>query len=274
MPTERSTQGWSEKTSADFIAYGRFFNPERERQFEVIGDLVAVAIDGETAPLIVDLCCGAGDLAAHVLARFPAARYLAFDGSPAMLAETARQCAPFHGRLATQQFDLNSDTWRSLKDRPRAIVSSLAVHHLDGNGKRTLFRDACRLLAPGGAFILADIMRPTSPAGFTVAADAYERAVADRSLRECGDLRMLDKLKELKWNYFRYPDNEPIDEPSTIAEHSIWMEEAGFRCVDLHWAMAGHAIVSGMRQVIDAYSAWAGSGPICPRRARLRARQS
>jgi tRNA (cmo5U34)-methyltransferase len=247
MSTERLETGWSEETSASFIAYGRFFNPERERQFDVIADLVAAALVGESAPLILELCCGAGDLAAHLLARFPAAHYRAFDGSPAMLAETTRQCASFRGRLTTQQFDLASDDWRQMREQPRAVVSSLAVHHLDGDGKRRLFRDLHGLLAPGGAFVLADIMRPASPAGFAVAADAYERAVAERSLRERGDLSMLEKLRELRWNYFRYPDDDSVDQPSTLAEQLSWMEEAGFRGVDVYWAVAGHAIVSGMK---------------------------
>lgn len=131
MQNEQASQGWSEETSASFIAYGRFFNPERERQFEVIGDLMAAAFGGERNPLIVELCCGAGDLAAHLLARFPAVRYLALDGSPAMLAQTARQCAPFRERVKTELFDIASDGWRSMAERPRAVVSSLAVHHLD-----------------------------------------------------------------------------------------------------------------------------------------------
>lgn len=247
MQTEQATPAWTEENSASFIAHGRFFNPERERQFEVIGDLVAAAVQNEVAPLFLELCCGAGDLAAFLLGRFPMARYLALDGSPAMLAETARQCAAFRDRLATRPFDLGSDDWRRVPEQPQIIVSSLAVHHLDGAGKRKLFGDLHALLAPGGAFILADIMRPTSSAGFAVAADAYERAVAERSLKERGDLSMLDKLRELRWNYFRYPDDDSIDQPSTVAEHLRWMEEAGFRGVDVAWAIAGHAIVSGAK---------------------------
>lgn len=212
MQNEQASQGWSEETSASFIAYGRFFNPERERQFEVIGDLMAAAFGGERNPLIVELCCGAGDLAAHLLARFPAVRYLALDGSPAMLAQTARQCAPFRERVKTELFDIASDGWRSMAERPRG--RQLACRASSGcDGKRTLFRDLHALLAPGGAFVLADIVRPTSPEGFAVAAEAYERAVAARSLQERGDLSMLDKLKALKWNYFRYPDDDPIDKP-------------------------------------------------------------
>lgn len=247
MQAEQSPQSWSEETSASFIAYGRFFNPERERQFDVIGDLVGAALDGASGPLILELCCGAGDLAVFLLGKFPAARYLALDGSPAMLAETARQCAPFGDRLTTRRFDLGSDDWRGVREQPHAVVSSLAVHHLDGEGKRKLFRDLHGLLAPGGAFVLADIMRPASQAGFAVAAGAYERAVAMRSLAERGDLSMLEKLRELRWNYFRYPEDDAIDQPSTIKEHLEWLEWAGFRGVDLYWAMAGHAIVSGTR---------------------------
>ena len=247
MQAEQATPAWSEENSASFIAYGRFFNPERERQFEVIGDLVAAAVQNEAEPLFLELCCGAGDLAAFLLHRFPTARYLALDGSPAMLAETARQCAAFRDRLTTRQFGLGSDDWRRMHERPRIVVSSLAVHHLDGGGKRKLFGDLHALLAPGGAFVLADIMRPTSPAGFAVAAEAYERAVAERSLKERGDLSMLDKLRELRWNYFRYPDDGTIDQPSSVAEHLRWLEEAGFRGVDIAWAVAGHAIVSGTK---------------------------
>lgn len=245
MQTEQAA--WSEETSASFIAYGRFFNPERERQFEVIGDLTTAAVADEAAPLFIELCCGAGDLAAYLLGRFPGARYTAYDGSPAMLAEAARQCAPFRDRLETRQFEIADDSWRHMREQPRVVVSSLAVHHFDGAGKRKLFGDLHALLAPGGAFILADIMRPTSPAGFAVAAEAYERAVAERSLRERGDLSMLDKLRELKWNYFRHPDDDPIDRPSSVAEHLRWLEEAGFRGVDVFWAVAGHAIVSGVK---------------------------
>ncbi|MBA4098519.1 MAG: hypothetical protein C0484_17365 [Rhodospirillum sp.] len=137
MQSEQATPAWSEENSASFIAYGRFFNPERERQFEVIGDLVAAAVQGEAAPLFAELCCGAGDLAAFLLGRFPAARYLALDGSPAMLTEATKQCAAFRARLTTRQFDLGSDDWRRMQEQPRIVVSSLAVHHLDGAGKRS-----------------------------------------------------------------------------------------------------------------------------------------
>ena len=240
-------QGWTETTSADFIAYGRFFNPDRERQFEVIGDLAQAALAGAPAPLIVELCCGAGDLAALLLGRFKKARYLALDGSPAMLAEARRTNEAAGARLETRQFDLGSDDWRQMREQPRLVVSSLAVHHLDAAGKRKLFGDLRVLLEPGGAFVLADTMRPASPAGFASAAETYERVVAERSRKTFGDERMLDKLRELRWNYFRHPEDDTMDQPSTIAEQLGWLTEAGFRGVDVHWVLAGHAILAGSK---------------------------
>jgi tRNA (cmo5U34)-methyltransferase len=43
------------------------------------------------------------------------------------------------------------------------VVSTLAVHHLDGAGKADLFRRVAAALAPGGRFVLADVVVPERP---------------------------------------------------------------------------------------------------------------
>src|ERR671937_534457 len=43
------------------------------------------------------------------------------------------------------------------------VVSSLAVHHLDAAGKADLFRRIAAVLAPGGSFVLADVVVPERP---------------------------------------------------------------------------------------------------------------
>src|SRR6266542_1715586 len=40
------------------------------------------------------------------------------------------------------------------------VVTALAVHHLDGDGKRDLFRRVIEVLRPGGRFVLADVVVP------------------------------------------------------------------------------------------------------------------
>ena len=60
-------------------------------------------------------------------------------------------------------------------------------------------------------------------------------------------LRAFEEFRRLGWNYFRDPDGDPIDKPSSLAEQLAWMAEAGLAGVDCHWLLAGHAIFSGSK---------------------------
>lgn len=236
-------ESWREDDSALFIDYGRAFTPERERQQAIIGELVASVMPAR----VVELCCGAGELARLLLERLPVARVLALDGSPTMLAQTRETCAAHADRLELQPFDLAAHGWRALQPAPDAICSSLAVHHLDGAQKQQLFGDLHAALRPGGVFVLADLIRPVSEAGWRIAAEDWDRAVAERSLRLYGDDRAQKKFAELRWNYFWWPDDNTIDHPSSVAEHVAWLEAAGFEAIELHFLLAGHAIFSARK---------------------------
>jgi tRNA (cmo5U34)-methyltransferase len=196
---------------------------------------------------VVELCCGAGELARLLLERLPEARMLALDGSPTMLEQTRETCATHADRLELRQFDLAAHDWRQLQPAPDAICSSLAVHHLDGAQKQQLFEDLHGALRPGGVFVLADLIRPVSDAGWRIAAEDWDRAVAERSLRLYGDDRAQKKFAELRWNYFWWPDDNTIDHPSSVAEHVAWLEAAGFEAIELHFLIAGHAIFSARK---------------------------
>jgi tRNA (cmo5U34)-methyltransferase len=241
--TAPAREGWREDDSALFIDYGRAFTPERERQQAIMAELVASV----TPHRVVELCCGSGDLLRLLLERLPEARALALDGSPTMLEQTQTTCAAHTGRLEVRQFDLAARDWRGLQPAPDAICSSLAVHHLDGEGKRQLFKDLHAALRPGGIFVLADLIRPDSAAGWRIAAEDWDRAVAERSLQIYDDDRAQRKFAELRWNYYWWPDDNTIDHPSSVAEHVAWLAEAGFAAIELHWLQAGHAIFSARK---------------------------
>jgi tRNA (cmo5U34)-methyltransferase len=244
MPEAAHQGGWREDDSAVFIDYGQAFTPDRERQQEIIAKLI-----GAVAParLVVELCCGGGDLARLLLERLPQIRLRALDRSPRMLTMARRTCAAYADRLDLQAFDLAAADWRALQPAPDAICSSLAIHHLDSEEKRQLVEDLFAALRPGGLFVLADLVRPASQAGWQIAAEDWDRAVAARSHALYGDDRAARKFEELRWNYFRWPDDNGIDHPSTVAEHVLWLAAAGFEAIDLHWLLAGHAILSARK---------------------------
>jgi len=235
--------GWDETDSHAFIDHGRFFVPEREEQTAAVLDLIPDPGDG----LLVDLCCGEGLLSRALLERFPRARVLALDLSPAMLAQARATCSPYTGRFDTHPFDLADRSWRAFPELVRAFVSSLAVHHLDGPGKRQLFQDLAAALAPGGALVIADLVLPATPAAHALAAKAWDDAVRRRSLELAGGLGPYEKFIELSWNLWAETEPDPIDRPSPLFDQLRWLEEAGLSGVDVYWMKAGHAIFGGGR---------------------------
>jgi tRNA (cmo5U34)-methyltransferase len=65
------------------------------------------------------------------------------------------------------------DLREALPEGPFDLVfSALAVHHLDGPAKADLFARVAAVLAPGGRFVLADVVVPEDPADVVTPLDA------------------------------------------------------------------------------------------------------
>lgn len=233
---------WDEADSRGFIDFGRYFVPDREEQIETLLSLIPA-----NPRRVVELCCGEGLLAGAVLERFPGCAVHAFDGSAAMIEHAQQALARHGGRFEARRFDLGDRSWRDLS-AVDAVLSSLAVHHLDGAGKRELFRDMARALAPGGALLIADVVQPRTPAAAALAARAWDEAVRRRSLELAGDLGPYETFRNDRWNLYADPEPDPADKPSTVVDQLRWLEEAGLAGVDVFWMKAGHAIFGGFRE--------------------------
>jgi tRNA (cmo5U34)-methyltransferase len=113
----------------------------------------AAATDGIEGDRILELGIGTGETARRVLERRPHAQLTAIDSSPEML-ERARAAFPKADlRLARLEDELPQGPFD-------LVVSALAVHHLDADGKQDLFRRVAAVLQPGGTFVLADVVVP------------------------------------------------------------------------------------------------------------------
>jgi tRNA (cmo5U34)-methyltransferase len=244
MNDDAGIDAWTEDVSAHFMDYGRYYVPDRDDQIALICDLIPAPPDGAN---VVELCCGEGLLARALLDRFPGIRIRAFDGSEAMLAATEKRAGAQSGRLETVVFDLAETAWRRFDVPAHAVVSSLAVHHLDGPGKQALFRDMGRAIAPGGVLILADLVAPVSELAMTAAAKAWDEAVRRKAEELDGNLAAFERFRDEKWNYYADPDAHPIDQPSPLFDQLTWLAAAGFEAVDVYWMKAGQAIYGGRK---------------------------
>src|SRR3954447_11621937 len=106
--------------------------------------VAALELLGRPPRRVLDLGAGTGMLAARVAAAYPDAELVLTDGAPAML-EQAR--AALGDRAQLHRADLADPP----PDGPfDAVLSALAIHHLDDAGKQALFARVRAALPRGG----------------------------------------------------------------------------------------------------------------------------
>ncbi len=244
MREESETLRWSEEDSQVFIDYGAYFVPERETQIETICSVISQV---EQGALLVDLCCGEGLLANELAVRHPHCEIHALDGSASMLEATASKLCDRGVSFRTMEIDIHETGWREFSRPAHAVVSSLAVHHLEGTAKLALFRDMYEQIVSHGTLVICDLVEAQTDECRRLWERHWDRGVKERSIDLDGDDGMLHVFRKEEWNYYTDPDADPVDVPSPLYQQLKWLEEAGFDNIDVHWLRAGHAIFSGRR---------------------------
>ncbi|PJE99408.1 methyltransferase [Streptomyces carminius] len=133
---------------------------DREERFTVIADVVEHATADRSRPLLLDLGCGPGSLAARLAGRLPAAEIVGVDMDPLLL-ELGRT----HHADAARYVDavIGEEGWtESLGlERPLdAAVSTTALHYLPEPVLLRTYRRLAALLRPGGVLVNGDHFPP------------------------------------------------------------------------------------------------------------------
>jgi tRNA (cmo5U34)-methyltransferase len=153
---------------------------------------------------ILDLGIGSGLTAALVLDAHPDAELVGLDASSDMLDAAHATLDPTRTRLVVGRLE------DDLPDGPfDLVISSLAIHHLDGPGKADLFHRIRAVLSPSGRFVLADLVVPADPEDVVTPIDGVE------------------------------------DTPSPLADQLRWLEEAGF-VPTVSWSHRDLAVVTAL----------------------------
>ena len=103
---------------------------------------------------LLDLACGSGTLARAIKQHNPAYRVMGIDGDEDMLRRAREK-----SETAGVSVEYNQGIAQALPYADVAfdvVTSSLFFHHLTAKDKGVAFAEVCRVLRPGGTFILAD----------------------------------------------------------------------------------------------------------------------
>ena len=170
-----------------------------------------------TTRRVLDLGTGDGRLLALVMAARPAARGIGLDRSAPMLA-AARERLAGDSRIEVVEHDLTEPL--PALGRFEAIVSAMAIHHLEHDRKRSLYGEVFELLEPGGVF-----------ANLEHVASASERL----------HLAFFAAIGEpLEWE-------DPSDRLLDVHSQLEMLRGAGFEDVDCHWKWLEIALLAGVR---------------------------
>jgi SAM-dependent methyltransferase len=144
--------------------------PDREDRFTALIDAVEEAA-GRRDPLVLDLGCGPGSLSVRLLDRMPAARVIAIDTDPVLLA-LGRTAYGDRDGLRFADVDLRSDGWTGALglDRPAdAAVSTTALHWLRPEALHVMYARLATALRPGGLLLDGDDFKDDAVAVATLA---------------------------------------------------------------------------------------------------------
>jgi tRNA (cmo5U34)-methyltransferase len=214
-----------------FAAHAPAYTALRRRLVPDYDEFYGTAVDAlrlaaRPPARVLDLGAGTGLMSAHVLDAFPDARVELFDAAEPMLDEArstlgervaAVHVADMAGTLPVGPFD--------------AVVSALAIHHLEHADKRRLFSRIHDALAPGGVFVNAE--QVAAPAAWLQ--DAY----TDRWISDCRGLGASES--EIGASVLRQAHDRWADTGSQLG----WLREAGFATADCLYKRWGFAVYVG-----------------------------
>jgi tRNA (cmo5U34)-methyltransferase len=219
-------------TSAIFERHAAGYDAERRRlipPYEAFyGAAVgALGLAGRPLRRVLDLGAGTGLLARAVRAAHPGVQLTLLDGSAGML-EQARTA------LGDDATYVAGDLAAALPPGPwDAIVSALAIHHLEDDAKRDLFARAHDALADGAIFIDAEQVSGPSPLFDDAYARWHEHAAA-----------ALGATAE-QWAAAR--ERMGADRLATVEDQLAWLRAAGFADVDCLFKQHGFAVLVARR---------------------------
>ncbi|WFE39308.1 class I SAM-dependent methyltransferase [Micromonospora sp. WMMD998] len=123
----------------------------------------AVELAGiEPGQAVVDVGCGTGNLSFAVLAARPDAQVTGLDPDADALRRAARKAR--RRRVGLTLVQGYADRLPAADASLDHVVSSLALHHVDDDGRVAFARDARRALRPGGKVTIVDLGGPASTA--------------------------------------------------------------------------------------------------------------
>lgn len=233
--------------------------PEREARFTVMLDVLAALLP--TSFVALDLACGPGSISQRLLTRFPAARAVALDMDPVMVALGQHAVGTFDGRLRWIETDLASPEWLDALGETQldAVLSTTALHWLEPEPLARLYRDLASLLRPGGLLLNGDNMAfgPSLPTLARLSQGVLDEQWSDDAFAARG-IETAEQWWEslasepafeqlLAERTALFAEKRRQESPPGFDDHVAALRDAGFREVGTVWQVFSNRVLLAVR---------------------------
>jgi tRNA (cmo5U34)-methyltransferase len=191
----------------------------------------AIPFDKDSPIQVLDLGCGTGTLAGHLLHAFPRAHVTCLDFSEQMIGMAQAKLAAFD-RVSYVVQDFREYTPEASY---HTIVSSLALHHLvTDDEKQGFYQKIHQGLLPGGCFYNADVVLAASEQLQTAYMTRW-KAFMQRQISA-------DEIENVWLQKYREEDR-----PAQLVEQLTWLSKIGYKSVDVLWKYYNFAVYGGVK---------------------------
>ncbi|HKI89589.1 MAG TPA: class I SAM-dependent methyltransferase [Draconibacterium sp.] len=233
---------WEQKEKlGKYIGGIRQFFPLASEQLDVIARII-YRFNPEVKTFL-DLGCGDGFMGYYVFEMFPDSRGIFMDASNEMITRAKAKQNSFQAEFLVGDFS-HADWIKPLPENVKfdLVISGYAIHHIEIEEKKRLYKQIYNLLNPNGIFLnLEHVLSPTED--------------LEKLFRNLFDDRMVDyhrhihddRSREEIIEKYHDPNHAALNKLEFVEEQCSWLREIGFNHVDCYMKIFELALIGGVR---------------------------
>lgn len=238
---------WAEKKHAkDFMKNADIYVLERQRLLGILRSFYryfSSSKGSEESIKVLDLGCGEGVLTLELLKENDQIKATLIDGSAEMLKNARENLNNYNNinfiQKTFQELIKDGSGENILTDGFDFIVSSLAIHHLYSEEKKSLFQYIYDHLNSGGFFLnIETVKAPTNEL------ESWYRVIWKEWIQE--NQIKLDIKKSFEYLPEQYKNN-PDNHPDTLETQLNMLKSIGFKQVDCYYKYGIFTIFGGRK---------------------------